>query len=136
MSQRQNKYIRDWEKYVEVEVSPIHGKGIFASTEIPTNELVMIIMGETISGDECERREEENNNVYIFYNGNYYIDTVMTDKIKYINHNCKPNCIILGNDDDSLLLVSDRVIKEGEEITMDYGYDEIYDKCNCASCSE
>jgi len=129
-------FTHDNEHAVVVKRSPIEGKGIFAKKNIPANELVMIIKGETITGKECERREEEENNVYIFWNGRYYIDTAMTKKIKYINHNCEPNCDVLERDRDSLNLVSSREIKKGEEITIDYGYDEIYEMCNCTICSK
>ncbi|MGD8779474.1 MAG: SET domain-containing protein-lysine N-methyltransferase [Ignavibacteria bacterium] len=129
------KFNRDWEDSIVVKKSKIHGKGIFASKNIPKDELVMIIKGEVITGKECERREEEDNNVYIFWNGRYYIDTVNTEKIKYINHDCNPNCIVLERDKESLNLVSSREIKKDEEITMDYGYDEIYEECRCRTCT-
>lgn len=126
---------RDWETHIIVKNSRIHGKGIFANKNIPKEELVMVIRGEVISGKECERREEEDNNVYIFWNGRYYIDTVKTKKIKYINHDCEPNCYVDDRDKESLNLISLRDIKKGEEITMDYGYEEIYEDCQCYTCS-
>ena len=128
------KYTKSWEEYVSVGSSTIEGSGIFASTYIPNNELVMIIRGEVITGKECERREEEEDNVYIFWNGRYYIDTRDTNKIKFINHSCNPNCEVVDRDKDSLNLVSCREIKAGEEITMDYGYKEIYEICTCDIC--
>lgn len=128
------KFDRNWEEFVKVKRSKIHGKGIFAASNIPNDELVIVIKGETITGKECERREEEDNNVYIFWNGRYYIDTFNTDKIKYINHDCNPNCTVLERDKDSLNLVAIREIKKDEEITMDYGYDEIYENCTCNTC--
>jgi len=128
-------YTKDWEEHIFVKESPIHGKGIFSSVIIPENSLVMVIKGEVIDGFECERREEEDGNVYIFWNGDYYIDTFKTDKIKYINHDCEPNCIVLDRDDESLNLVSLRAIEPGEEITMDYGYEEIYENCSCRTCA-
>ena len=130
------KFSKNWEEFVVVKDSQIHGKGIFSSILIPKGELVMVIEGEVISGDECERREEEDNNVYIFWNGDTYIDTVNTDKIKYINHDCAPNCEVIDRNEESLNLVADRDIKPGEEITIDYGYDEIYEDCSCSSCME
>jgi len=129
-------YKKDWGKSVRVRPSQIEGKGIFAAKDIPAGELVMVISGEVISGKECERREEEDDNVYIFWNGRYYIDTANTKKIKYINHNCEPNCEVMERDKESLNLVSVREIKAGEEITMDYGYDEIYEICNCSICAQ
>ena len=127
-------FLKEWENSVVVKKSPIHGKGIYAKENIPADELIMIIKGEVITGKECERREEEENNVYIFWNGRYYIDTARTKKIKYINHDCDPNCDVLDRDKESLNLVSAREIKKGEEITIDYGYEEIYEDCNCRTC--
>lgn len=121
---------------IEVRNSGIHGYGLFASEEIAPQELLFIISGEVIDSREAVRREEEEQNVYIFYNGNSYIDTVRTDKIKYINHSCEPNCEVQDGDEASLKLVSVKSIQKGDEITIDYGYDEIYEQCNCVVCSE
>ena len=128
------QFNKSWEEQVTVRTSAIEGSGIFARSDIPVDQLVMIISGEVITGKECERREEEEDNVYIFWNGRYYIDTRNTDKIKYINHSCNPNCEVIDRDKETLNLVSNRVIKAGEEITMDYGYEEIYDICTCEIC--
>lgn len=121
---------------VIVRDSDIQGRGIFAATEIKKDDLVMIISGEVIDGDECERREEEEDNVYIFWNGDYYIDTAKTDKIKYINHSCDPTCYVDDRDEHTLNLFAARDIKIGEELTIDYGYEEIYEICTCSSCGE
>lgn len=130
------QFVKEWDNFVTVKYSPIEGRGIFATTDIPRDELVMVISGEVISGEECERREEEENNVYIFWNGEYYIDTAKTDKIKFINHSCEPNCDVLDHDESTLNLVAKRNIKSGEELTIDYGYDEIYEMCRCEICSK
>ncbi len=122
------------EKYLYVTESGIHGTGLFTSVKISAGQKIMIIKGESISGDECERREDLGN-VYIFWNGDTYIDTAMTDNIKYINHNCSYNCDIIDRDEESLFLIADRDIEPGEELTIDYGYDEIYDICQCEICS-
>lgn len=123
------------ENYILVKTSHIHGNGIFTSIHIPANTRIIKISGEVISGDECERREEEENNVYIFWNGDdCYIDTVLTDKIKYINHRCDYNCDVADGENNSLYLISTRDILPGEELTIDYGYDEIYNYCSCAGC--
>ncbi len=123
--------------HIEVKDSSVHGKGIFALKEIPEEKLITIIRGEVIDGFECERREEEENNVYIFWNGDEcYIDTNKTSTIKYINHDCDPNCYVDDGDETSLNLISLKGIKEGEELTIDYGYEEIYETCNCKTCKE
>jgi SET domain-containing protein len=128
--------LTDKKDKVIVKNSEISGKGLFALQEICDGEIIMKIEGEVIDEDECVRRENEENNVYIFWNESNYIDTAKTDKIKYINHSCEPNCNVEDGDESSLTLVANRYIKAGEELTIDYGYDEIYEFCNCHICSE
>ncbi len=121
---------------VSVKDSPLHGKGIFSNQFIPADTLILVIKGEEIDGIECERRENEEDNVYIFWNGeDSYIDTYNSDKIKFINHDCKPNCYVDNDEEDNLCLYALRDINKDEELTIDYGYDEIYENCNCSSCS-
>jgi uncharacterized protein len=123
------------EKHVIVKKSGIHGRGLFTSIDIPVDTRIMVISGELISSEECVRRENEEANVYIFWlDDDSYIDTAMTKKIKYINHHCDFNCDILDRDESSLYLVAYRNIKKGEELTIDYGYEEIYESCNCDKC--
>jgi len=125
---------KDYSQLVEVRDSSIHGNGIFTSGNIPSGKKIMIICGEVISEQECIRREDEENNVYIFWNGDNYIDANNMDIIKYINHKCDCNCEVDENDESSLVLVSARDIELGEELTIDYGYDEIYESCKCEYC--
>ncbi len=123
------------EKFIHVKDSVIHGSGLFTTVDIKTwDEIIMIISGEVISGDECERREEFGN-VYIFWNGDTYIDTTGTDKIKYINHNCDYNCLVEDRDESTLFLVAAKEIPAGSELTIDYGYEEIYEYCRCTACA-
>ena len=125
----------DFKKYVVVKDSGIHGKGIFITVNIPRGTKILDIKGEIIDGEECERREEEENNVYIFWNGDdRYIDTGRTRKIKYINHNCDFNCDVVEDGKDGLMLVAFKDIIAGAELTIDYGYEEIYESCECEVC--
>lgn len=121
-------------QFVEVKPSGIHGMGLFAKRDIPNGTNIMIISGESIDEDECVRREDDENNVYIFWNGDKYIDTINTSEIKYINHNCDYNCEVTERDEDTLFLTAAKDISAGEELTIDYGYDEIYDSCSCTVC--
>lgn len=123
------------EEYIYVKESAIHGAGIFTSVIIPSGTPIMVIKGEAISEDECVKREDEEDNVYIFWNEHNYIDTSMTEKIKFINHNCDYNCEVVEGGKDYLLLVASRDISQGEELAIDYGYEEIYDYCNCNICA-
>jgi len=125
----------NYSKHVIVKISGIHGKGIFSNVAIPKGAKILDISGDIIDGDECERREEEENNVFIFWNGNdCYIDTKRTRKIKYINHNCDFNCDVVENGNNGLILVAYKDIKAGAELTIDYGYEDIYNECECEVC--
>ena len=123
-----------YEPYIEVKPSKIHGSGLFTNKFIPVGEEIMIICGEVIDEHECILREG-NNNVYIFWNGDTYIDTSNTDKIKYINHKCDFNCEVMDRDENSLTLIAYKDINAGEELTIDYGYEEIYEACGCSLCA-
>ena len=126
---------KDFNKYLIVKDSGIHGKGIFNTVNIPKGAKILDIEGEIIDAEECERREEEENNVYIFWNGDdCYIDTSRTGKIKYINHNCDFNCDVIEDGNNGLMLVAYKNINAGDELTIDYGYEEIYEMCQCEVC--
>ena len=115
--------------------SEIHGTGLHTSVNIKEGALVAVITGEVIDADECVRREDEEDNVYIFYNGeDCYIDAEGNEMIRHLNHNCDYNCEVEDGDESYLLLVAARNISAGEELTIDYGYEEIYENCNCTKC--
>jgi len=121
--------------YIFVKESNLHGKGLFSDIDIPKGSVIMKIIGDEIDENECVRRENEENNVYIFYKDeNKYIDTINSDKIKFINHNCDNNCYVDEDENGDLILVAQRNIYSGEELTIDYGYDDIYDACSCNEC--
>lgn len=122
------------DEQIFVKESLIHGTGLFTSVDIKEGTPVMLIQGEVITEDECVLREDKGN-VYIFWNEKNYIDTFDTEKIKYINHNCDYNCEVADGSDDYLILVAARDIFSGEELTIDYGYEEIYDYCQCNLCT-
>ncbi|MFA5806235.1 MAG: SET domain-containing protein [Melioribacteraceae bacterium] len=122
-----------FEKYIEVKESPVHGKGLFAKIDIPEEEVLSIIKGEFIDGFECVRREEEDNSYIFWHCDDNYID-VKNESMKFINHDCDPNCYVNDGDETTLTLISIRQIKSGEEISIDYDYEEIYLTCNCFSC--
>ncbi len=115
---------------IAVKESKLHGKGIFANKDFFENQTIMIIKGEVIDANECIRREEQANNVYIFYmNDDCFLDTAQTQTIKYINHSCTPNAYVDDNDESSLLLKAQQSIAIGEEITINYDYPEIFELC-------
>ncbi|MCX7876201.1 MAG: SET domain-containing protein [Melioribacteraceae bacterium] len=117
--------------FLEVKDSPLHGKGLFTKVDIPKDSIICVIEGEVIDENECVRREEEEGNVYIFWNGDNYIDTSNNPLLKNLNHLCEPNCYVEDRNESSLFLIAECDIKAGEELTIDYDYEEIYETCQC-----
>lgn len=123
------------EELIVVKESTLHGKGIFTSVPIRKGTIIMKIIGEIIDEEECIRRENEENNVYIFYkDDNVYIDAKNSEKIKFLNHSCDCNCYVDEDENGDLILVALRDIQKDEELTIDYGYEEIYNDCSCNEC--
>jgi len=117
-----------------VKDSSVHGMGLFSNVDHKRGQIITIISGELISGNECVRREDEGN-VYIFYKDeDEYIDAANHSQLRYLNHSCNYNCDIDEDENGNLILFAAQAIKSGEELTIDYGYDDIYDYCSCNNC--
>jgi SET domain-containing protein len=116
--------------------SGIHGTGVFARRAIPNGERVIEYVGDRISKAESLARCEANN-PYIFtltetedLDGN-----VDMNPARFINHSCSPNCDA-ELDEERIWIIARRDIREGEELTFNYGYDlEFYKDypCGCGS---
>jgi SET domain-containing protein len=120
--------------YLVVAQSAINGKGIFATKACRAGEALCIVAGEVIDGAECQRREHEEGNYRIYYLDNdRFIDPAPTNKAKFLNHSCAPNAIPETRDDSSLYVVALCDIQPGDEVCIDYDYDEIYDICRQAN---
>jgi uncharacterized protein len=118
-----------------VKDSTLHGKGLFSKIDYKEEEIIAIIQGEHINADECIRRENEEDNVYIFYKDeDEFVDAANQTQLKYLNHSCDYNCDIDEDENGNLVLYAVTYISSGEELTIDYGYEEIYKYCSCSNC--
>ena len=120
-------------EWAVVKGSKIHGRGMFASKEIPRGTRIIEYTGERITKAEGWRRELKRQDraargqdgcIYIFeLNQKTDIDgSVLWNTARYINQSCKPNCesqITRGR----VWVVALRKIKPGEELSYDYYYD-------------
>ena len=109
--------------------SKIHGWGIYADQDIPLNRKVIEYTGEKISVMEAGRRR---NTTYLFVlNDRWMIDgAVGGSGAEFINHSCAPNLvtrIVKGH----ILFMSLRPIRKGEELTIDYNYDDTDETMRC-----
>jgi SET domain-containing protein len=122
--------------FIVVCQSQLHGKGLFTKKQIEKGTIIIKIIGEEVDELECIRRENEENNVYIFYkNDNCYVDVSNNEKLRYLNHSCKSNCYVDEDQNGELVLIASRDIEAYEELTIDYGFDEIYQLCKCDDCN-
>lgn len=113
-----------------VRMSTVHGKGVFATTDIPRGEQVFEYKGQRIFWDEALRRHphdpENPNHTFYFDIDN---DTVIDGKVggnasRWVNHSCKPNCKAKQEEVDGktrVFIYAKRNIKRGEELFYDYG---------------
>src|SRR3989338_11327912 len=114
----------------------VSGKGLFALEPIPKGVCLIEYTGKKVKKADHDRLEGR----YMFWTGkNKMIDgNVKTNLARYINHSCRPNCEADGPD-GRIYILSVRKIKDGEEITYDYGKDYFNDYikpkgCRCVKC--
>jgi SET domain-containing protein len=126
----------------EVQGSSIHGRGVYATLDIPAGTKLIEYVGELIDKKESERRawaqhakaqSHGDAAVYIFtLTDKWDIDgDVPWNTARLINHSCDPNCEawIEGK---RIFIHSLRDIAAGEELTFDYAFDvECYEDHPC-----
>ncbi len=117
----------------EVRGSEIHGRGVYATQDIAAEEKIIEYVGELVDKDESGRRGTKQHEhaietgdaaVYIFnvtkkydLDGNFPWNTA-----RLINHSCEPNCQAWATG-KKIFIHALKDIKEGEELTFDYGFD-------------
>jgi SET domain-containing protein len=126
----------------EVRGSAIHGRGVYATRAIATEEEIIEYIGEIIDKEESGKRGTKQHEhatqtgdaaVYIFtLTKKYDIDgNVPWNTARLINHSCDPNCQAWSRG-KRIFIHALRDIAEGEELTFDYGFDvECYEDHPC-----
>ncbi len=126
----------------EVRGSSIHGRGVYATRDIALDERIIEYVGELINKEESGKRGTDQHKlsiksgdaaVYIFnLTDKYDLDgNVPWNTARLINHSCEPNCEawMTGK---RIYIHALRDIKEGEELSFDYGFDvECYEDHPC-----
>ena len=118
-------------RWVHAAPSGIHGRGLFAGSEIPAGTDIVEYSGPRIPTREGKRMAEEGN-VYVFQaNRREFIDgSVAWNLARSANHSCAPNAESVSID-GAIWLQARRPIAKGEEITYDYGYSFRDDPTSC-----
>jgi uncharacterized protein len=113
--------------------SPIHGNGVFAARALPKGVTVIEYRGKRLTHAQANRTyggDVDSGHTFLFtLNKKYLIDGNDGGNVaRWINHSCAPNCqawVIEHEGSDRLLdrvmIETRRAIREGEELTYDYG---------------
>lgn len=133
----------------EVRGSAIHGRGVYATVDIPAETKIIEYIGELIDKKESEKRAWKQHAkaqrtgdaaVYIFtLTERWDIDgDVPWNTARLINHSCEPNCQA-WIDGKRIFIHALRDIARGEELTFDYGFDvDCWEdhpcRCGTSSC--
>jgi len=121
---------------VSVRSSVIHGTGGYARRDIASGTRVIEYVGERITKAESLRRCERDNQYIFDLDDEFDVDgNAPWNLARFINHSCAPNCEA-ELDGGRIWILALRDIKEGEELTFNYGYDlEDYREhvCCCGS---
>jgi len=109
--------------------SRIHGRGVYADQVIPPNRKVIEYRGEKITIKEARKRQHT---PYLFVlDQRWMLDGAVNGSgAELINHSCAPNLvtrIFKGH----IIYMSLRRIRRGEELTVDYNYDDTDETMRC-----
>ncbi|MFB9066804.1 SET domain-containing protein [Pseudofulvimonas gallinarii] len=113
--------------------SAIHGRGIFAATDLPAGIRVIEYKGTIITDAQADRLYGDSldtGHTFLFtLNEKYIIDANQKgNSARWINHSCEPNCEAVihvdpdGDDrKDRVFIETIRPVKAGHELTYNYG---------------
>ena len=114
------------------------GLGLFSNLPVKKGEFVIEYTGKMLTSKEAD----EKGGKYLFeINSRFTVDgTGRENTARYINHSCRPNCEARIKN-KKILIYSIKNIKEGEELTYNYGlsYFKEYIKphgCRCPHCKK
>ena len=111
---------------IQTRRSGVHGKGVFALTDLAEGETIIEYVGEVISWKEALRRHphdptDPNHTFYFQIDEKQVIDAKYGgNSSRWINHACKPNCEA-DEDGGRVFIKALRNIKAGDELFYDYG---------------
>jgi SET domain-containing protein len=123
----------------QVRESKIHGRGLFAITDMAKNEIVAVKGGHIISREELREITPRLGPVEIQIDDHLFIAPVTEEEhessMLYSNHSCDANLGVRGE----ITFVAMRDIRAGEELTHDWAMTDDGDysvecKCRAPDC--
>lgn len=132
--------------WCEVRSSGIHGRGLFAVTEIPQGTPIIEYIGEKIGKEESNKRGwAQIDHAKVTGEAAVYIFTLDDERdidgntpanaARLINHSCEANCEAYV-ENESIWIAALRDIARDEELFFNYGFDlESYEDhpCHCGA---
>jgi hypothetical protein len=122
------KHVIDPVSGLYVGPSPLGGRGLFTANAIAEGELVTSASVLLIPESQDEHIRESILENYVF-DWTPEADTtryaVALGEISFCNHSQNPNCWFMVDEEAMCIrLYADRNLRAGEELTIDYAYDE------------
>jgi uncharacterized protein len=111
---------------IEVRQSGVHGKGVFATADIPKGTTLVEYVGEILTWAKAQKRhphnpDEPNHTFFFHIDDKHVIDAAVGgNDARWINHACDPNCEA-DEVDGRVFIKTLRKIKSGAELNYDYG---------------
>jgi uncharacterized protein len=111
---------------IQVRLSGVHGKGVFALAPIKKGEVIIEYKGEVVTWTEALRRhphdpKDPNHTFYFHVDEEHVIDAKHGgNAARWINHACAPNCEA-DEIDGRVFIKALRTLKAGEELFYNYG---------------
>ncbi|HUH94637.1 MAG TPA: SET domain-containing protein-lysine N-methyltransferase [Casimicrobiaceae bacterium] len=109
-----------------VRKSPIHGRGVFALTQLAKGTPIVEYKGRRTSWEEATvlPDSDPDNPAHTFLFGlkdGRVIDARRGgNAARWINHSCDPNCEAFEDEASRIFIEARRTIRRGEELTYDY----------------
>jgi SET domain-containing protein len=108
-----------------VRTSPVHGRGVFAVTQMSAGETILEYKGGLVAWKEAQRRYERSaaeGRAHFFFdlNDGRVIDGAQGgNSARWVNHSCEPNCES-EQQGSRVFFHALRDIEPGEELFIDY----------------
>jgi SET domain-containing protein len=121
---------------IKVQLSPVHGNGVFATRKIEAGERIVEYTGERIDWPEALRRSDASdgpvNHTFYFSldDGNVIDGGSGGNDARWINHACEPNCEAY-EEDGRVFIHALMDIEPGEE--LNYNYALVYEARHTAA---
>ncbi len=117
---------------LEIRESKIHRFGVYAAEPIPPQRTVIEYTGERISRRETKRRGNGRFTYLCALDSYWTLDGAFGGSgAEIVNHSCDPN-LRASIQRGHILYISNRAIRTGEELTVDYRFSDDIERVKCA----